>query len=115
MSTMPAKSPPPAQSTRPEAHLRLTEDPVMTTLVAPTTRPSDKLSLKDRLSRLTFSGACKLLGAEGPKLIRQAANRWDIKTAADVYFGDDLFRLRLPGDNGSPTVVTITQMDEARQ
>ena len=28
--------------------------------------PSGRLSLKDRLSRLTFSEACKLLGPEGP-------------------------------------------------
>lgn len=30
-----------------------------------------ELTLKDRLSRLTFRQACKLLGAEGERLIRQ--------------------------------------------
>jgi hypothetical protein len=38
------------------------------------TRPSGQLSLKDRLSRLNFMDACKLLGPGGAKLI-QTANR----------------------------------------
>ncbi len=88
----------------------------MTTL-APSTRPGAQLSLKDRLSRLTFTDACKLLGPEGSKLIGKGANRWDIKIAADVYLGEDLFRLRLPGEfsDGRPVIVTITLMAEARQ
>jgi superfamily II DNA or RNA helicase len=88
----------------------------MTALVA-TTRSGDKLSLKDRLSRLTYIDACKLLGAEGAKLIRQSANRWDLKVASDVHLGNDLFRLRFPGEfaEGRPVIVTITLMAEARQ
>jgi len=87
------------------------------TALATTTRPGDKLSLRDRLSRLTFTDACKLLGPEGGKLIRQSANRWDIKIDRDVHLGDDLFRLRFPGEfvDGRPVVVTITLMAEARQ
>jgi len=86
----------------------------MTTQVMKT-RPSGQLSLKDRLSRLTFIEACKLLGPEGKKLIQKAPN-WDFKIAQDVYLGDDLFRLRFPGENadGQPLVVTITLMAEAR-
>jgi superfamily II DNA or RNA helicase len=87
----------------------------MTTLAA--TRPAAKLTLKDRLSHLTFRDACKLLGPEGARLIRQGANAWDIKIAADVHLGDDLFRLRIPWerDSGRPVVVTITLMAEAQQ
>lgn len=40
----------------------------MTTQSA-STRPSGRLSLKDRLSHLTFLEASKLLGPEGQKLI----------------------------------------------
>src|SRR5580693_346005 len=81
-----------------------------------TTRPSGQLSLKDRLSRLTFVDACKVLGPSGAKLIQKSANLWDTKIE-DVHLGDDLFRLRLPepGADGEPIIVTITLMAEARQ
>jgi hypothetical protein len=39
--------------------------------VVMTTKPSHRLTLKDRLSRLNFTQACKLLGAEGRQLIQQ--------------------------------------------
>jgi hypothetical protein len=88
----------------------------MTTTVT-TTRPSGQLSLKDRLSRLSFVDACKVLGPTGAKLIRKGANLWDIKIEEDVHLGEDLFRLRLreAATDGQPLVVTITLMDEARQ
>ena len=78
--------------------------------------PSHCLSLKDRLSRLTFTEACKLLGAEGKRLIQQSANLWEFKLADDVHVGEDLFRVRIPGefDGGRPVVVTITLMAERR-
>jgi hypothetical protein len=81
------------------------------------TRPSERLSLKDRLSGLTFLDACKLLGAEGKQLIQQSANLWDIKIVDDVFLGEDLFRLRIPGEfvDGAPVIVTITLMADARQ
>ncbi len=83
--------------------------------------PSSQLSLKDRLSRLTFTAACKLLGNNGAKLIQRNANQWNFKLEDDVYLGNDLFRLRFPSDidaDGNvqgPVVVTITLMAEARQ
>jgi superfamily II DNA or RNA helicase len=88
----------------------------MTTPVS-TTRPTGQLTLKDRLSRLTFLEACKLLGPTGAALIRRGANLWDIKIEEDVFLGEDLFRVRLPenGANGQPLIVTITLMAEARQ
>ncbi|HEV3166058.1 MAG TPA: SNF2-related protein, partial [Isosphaeraceae bacterium] len=80
------------------------------------TRPRVRLSLKDKLSRLTFLDACKLLGPSGGKLIQQNANNWDFKFEEHVFLGPDLFRLRFPGDptDGQPVVVTMTLMAEAR-
>lgn len=81
------------------------------------TLPSAKLTLKDKLSRLTFLEACKLLGPEGRKLICKNPNTWEFKIAQDVFLGDDLFRLRFPertADN-QPLVVTITLMAEVPQ
>ncbi len=78
--------------------------------------PSGRLSLKDRLSRLTFSEACKLLGPDGRQLIQRHANAWEFKIREDVFLGSDLFRLRFPNESvdGAPLVVTITLMAEAR-
>ncbi len=80
-------------------------------------RPAERLTLKDRLSRLTFHEAVKVLGADGKSLIQKNANRWDFKVAEDAYVGDDLFRLRFPeeSENGGPLVVTITLKAEAKQ
>ncbi len=77
--------------------------------------PSAKLSLKDRLSRLSFGDACKLLGPKGRKLIQKNANGWDFLIADHVFLGDDLFRLRFPGEyvDDQPLIVTITLMAEA--
>jgi hypothetical protein len=69
-----------------------------------------ELTLKDRLSRLTFYQACKLLGPDGNKLIMQGG-KFDIPSVEEnVYLGDDLFRLSVDG-----AVVTITLMAEARK
>src|SRR5262249_41177831 len=88
----------------------------MTTPVT-STRPSGQLSLKDRLSRLTFVDTCKLLGPKGSRLIRAAANLWEIKIEADGLLGDDQLRRRLREDtpDSQPLTVTITLMAEARQ
>jgi len=88
---------------------------VMTTPA--TTRPRGQLTLKDRLSRLTFIDACKLIGPSGSKLIQKGGNLWDIKIEEDVFLGDDLFRLRLPAKtpDSQPLTVSITLMAEARQ
>ena len=80
------------------------------------TKESGKLTLKDRLSRLTHYRACQLLGPTGPQLIRQGATHDDINIDRDVYFRGDLFRLKLrgAGDRGQDAVVTITAMAEAQ-
>ncbi len=80
-------------------------------------RPADQLTLKDRLSRLTFHEAVKLLGADGKALIQRSANKWDFKIAEDVYLGDDLFRLKFPeeSEDGRPLIVTMTLKAEATQ
>jgi superfamily II DNA or RNA helicase len=78
--------------------------------------PGDRLTLKDRLSRLTFIDACKLLGPRGKQLIQQNANTWDFTLADDVRVGADFCRVRIPGefDGNRPVVVTFTLMAEAR-
>ena len=67
------------------------------------------LTLKDRLSRLSFATACRLLGKNGSALIREGG-KFDINIAEAVYLRGDLFRLRVDG-----AVVTITLKSDARQ
>src|SRR5260221_7535769 len=97
-------------------HISLRSDYVMEAKVR-RARPSARLTLKDKLSRLTFLEAAKLLGPEGKQLIQRSANSWDFKIEDDVYLGDDLFRLRFPGEfvDDQPLTVSITLMAEALQ
>ncbi len=80
------------------------------------TKKSKKLTLKDRLSRLTYLQAAKLLGPEGPRWIRQGAAYDNIDIDRDVYLRGDLFRLKLRDavGCGRHAVVTITTMAEAK-
>ena len=73
------------------------------------TRPSGQLSLKDRLSRLNFTDACKLLGPGGAKLIQKGANLWDIKVDDDVFLGEDLFRVSFPEETYGGKPLTVAQ------
>ena len=73
-----------------------------------TTKPSHRLTLKDRLSRLNFTQACKLLGPEGRQLI-QHGGKWEINLEEQVYLQGDLFRVNL-----DDAIVTMTLMAEAK-
>lgn len=73
-----------------------------------TTKASHRLTLRDRLSRLNFTQACKLLGAEGRQLIQRGGKR-SIDIAEQVYFEGDLFRVKF-----DDAIVTITLMADAK-
>ena len=76
-------------------------------------KKSTELTLIDRLSRLSYQQALKLLGSDGPKLLR-AGDSWDFRIEEDVCLSEDLFRLKFPlapGETESPPVVTISLMD----
>src|SRR5207249_6295917 len=77
------------------------------------TKKSIELTLIDKLSRLSYQQTLRLLGSEGPKLLR-AGDKWDFRIEEDVYLGEDLFRLRFPLASGegesARVVVTINLM-----
>lgn len=58
----------------------------------PAPRP---LGLRDRLSRLTFTQACKLLGKDGKALMNRGA-RYNIGIGEQVSLAEQVFQLRLP-------------------
>ena len=52
------------------------------------------IRLKDKLSHLTYTQACKFLGTKGAKLIRKGGG-YDIDLTEQVTLTRDLFRLHL--------------------
>ncbi len=75
-----------------------------------TARKSTVLTLKDKLSRLTYLQACKLLGPDGAKLIMRGG-RFDIDIDRQVRMTNRQFRLELFEPTAS--VVTIRLADNA--
>ena len=67
----------------------------MTTRTGPKIKQTKHLTLRDRLSRLSYVQACQLLGPSGAELIRQGAN-FDIDIERDVYLRGDLLRVKFP-------------------
>ncbi|RLF61598.1 MAG: helicase, partial [Thermoplasmata archaeon] len=65
------------------------------------------INLKDKLSHLTYTQACKLLGPEGGKLIRQGG-KYEIDLSEQVILQRDFFQLNL-----IEAVVTI-RLDPAK-
>ena len=79
------------------------------------TKKSKKLTLRDRLSRLTYVSTCQLLGETGKELLKHGAEYDNIDVDRDVYLGDDLFRLKLNDyDPPQQPIVTITLMTSER-
>ena len=68
------------------------------------TKTSADLTLFDTLSRLTFAGAAKLLGAQGSQLIA-AGGKYDIDIATQVEFDRRRFRLAM---NGSAVTLALS-------
>jgi ERCC4-related helicase len=77
-----------------------------------TTKKNMELTLRDKLSRLTYIQACKLLGEDGPNLIRKGA-AYVIDIDRQVRLTDQRFELRLPAPDNA--VVTISLEDDAHR
>ncbi|MCA9127030.1 MAG: DEAD/DEAH box helicase [Planctomycetales bacterium] len=72
----------------------------------PSKEPKKKVNpFHQRLARLTYYQATKMLGEKGTALIAQGG-RFEIETERDVFLGGDLYRVRV-GDPAE-AVVTIT-------
>ncbi len=82
----------------------------------PTTKRSSSLSLWDRLSRLNFEQACKLLGPRAKKLIMQGAGTWDIDIDSQVKLTDSRFRVDFGSlDDCRASYVTVNLRDDVKQ
>jgi ERCC4-related helicase len=76
------------------------------------TRKRSQLTLYDKLSRLTFDQACRLIGEDGKRLITAGA-KFDIDLQRQVRLGNHRFELRF--FDRDRTVVTIWLEDGAQQ
>ncbi|MFT5188719.1 MAG: superfamily II DNA or RNA helicase [Verrucomicrobiales bacterium] len=74
-----------------------------TTANARISKKSAKLTLHDRLSRLSLIKAEKLLGDQGKVLIREGG-KFEVDPVSDVTFDKDKFELRLAGQGASVTI-----------
>jgi hypothetical protein len=70
------------------------------------------LTLRDRLSHLSFLQACKLLGKNGRELILHGAT-YNV-LPEDVYLGDDLLRVTLRRGERIEAIPTLTLSGNAR-
>jgi len=77
-----------------------------------TTKKSTELTLHDKLSRLNYQDACKLIGEEGAKWIQEGA-KYTIDIDRQVRLNDERFELRF--FDADRTTVTIRLEDDARK
>ena len=75
-----------------------------------TSRNGSTLTLKDRLSRLTFQQACRILGPEARRLIMQGGKIEIGDFSEQVSLSADAFRVLLP-----QATVAISLADDRRQ
>ncbi len=72
------------------------------------TKRTEKLTLYDRLSHLTYKQACDILGSDGALLLRRSFPLDSLDMTNDVYLVDDLFRLSIHEPWIEPATVTVT-------
>ena len=72
-----------------------------------TTRKTEKLTLYDRLSQLTYRQACGILGSEGAVFLRRPYTFDNLDVAKDIYLGEDLFRFSMREHGTVPATVTV--------
>ena len=75
-----------------------------------TTKKSSELTLKDRLSRLTFQQACQALGPDGARLIREGGKHEVVSFDEQVTLTNRRFLVSLP-----EATVTFTLEDDRRR
>ena len=70
-----------------------------------------RIGIRDRLGRLTYAAACRLLGENGQSRIRQAG-QFSIDLDADVYLGGDTLRVTMadPAMANDRAIVTVVEM-----
>lgn len=66
-------------------------------------KPAHRLTLRDRLSQLSFLQAVKFLGPDGKRLLHYGG-AMDVNVAEDVLFSADMLRVRFPSEGATATI-----------
>ncbi len=80
--------------------------------MASTRNQKRKIGIRDRLGRLTYRGACRLMadGEEGVSRLRQGG-RFEINLFHDVHLGGDMLRVRVPDPELSEGFATVSVVE----
>jgi superfamily II DNA or RNA helicase len=66
-----------------------------------------RVSFQDRLARLTYIQACRLLGEAGEELLRQGGKHSELDTEVHCYLAEDLFRVNIPDGTLATRLATV--------
>ena len=73
----------------------------------PATKRTERLTLYDRLSHLTYKQACDILGSDGSHLLRRAFSLASLDPANDIFLDENLFRLSIHEPWIEPATVSV--------
>jgi hypothetical protein len=76
----------------------------------PATKRTERLTLYDRLSHLTYKQACDILGSDGAPLLRRAFSLESLDVKNDVFLDEDMFRLYIHEPWIEPATVIVMQV-----
>jgi len=73
----------------------------------PATKRTERLTLYDRLSHLTYKQACDILGSDGSPLLRRLFSLDSLDPKNDVFLDENLFRLSIHEPWIEPATVSV--------
>jgi len=73
----------------------------------PATKRTERLTLYDRLSHLTYKQACDVLGPDGSHLLRRAFSLDSLEPKNDIFLDENLFRLSIHEPWIEPATVSV--------
>ncbi|MDR0326768.1 MAG: DEAD/DEAH box helicase [Planctomycetaceae bacterium] len=73
----------------------------------PATKRTERLTLYDRLSHLTYKQACDILGSDGSHLLRRSFTLDSLDVTNDIFLDENLFRLSIHEPWIEPATVSV--------
>ncbi|MDR0327246.1 MAG: hypothetical protein LBI05_03010 [Planctomycetaceae bacterium] len=73
----------------------------------PATKRTERLTLYDRLSHLTYKQACDILGSDGSHLLRRSFALDSLDVTNDIFLDENLFRLSIHEPWIEPATVSV--------
>ncbi|MCL2304661.1 MAG: DEAD/DEAH box helicase [Planctomycetaceae bacterium] len=80
----------------------------------PATKRTERLTLYDRLSQLTYKQACDMLGPDGSHLLRRFFSLDSLDAQNDIFLDENLFRLSIHEPWIAPATVSVVLTPERK-